>query len=156
FRSRAGRHLRARPVRQHPPVPRVPALDRLLTGRQRPLAGPGQARRVGQLRGRSGTGWNSYGGRRRIGERPSMTTMATADGSTTPPPGAGGRSVTIYDVAEAAGVAPSTVSRAFSRPGRVNAETGERIRELAEQMGYRAGPQARMHTPSRTGMLAVV
>ncbi|HLR28207.1 MAG TPA: LacI family DNA-binding transcriptional regulator, partial [Ruania sp.] len=85
-----------------------------------------------------------------------MTTMATADGSTNTTPGAGGRSVTIYDVAEAAGVAPSTVSRAFSRPGRVNAETGERIRELAEQMGYRAGPQARMHTPSRTGMLAVV
>ena len=82
--------------------------------------------------------------------------MATADGSTNTTPGAGGRSVTIYDVAEAAGVAPSTVSRAFSRPGRVNAETGERIRELAEQMGYRAGPQARMHTPSRTGMLAVV
>ncbi|MFM6849412.1 MAG: LacI family DNA-binding transcriptional regulator, partial [Terrabacter sp.] len=30
------------------------------------------------------------------------------------------RRPTIYDVAEAAGVAASTVSRAFARPGRVN------------------------------------
>ena len=48
--------------------------------------------------------------------------------------------VTIYDVAAAAGVAPSTVSRAFARPGRVNAETAERIRQVAEQLGYRAKP----------------
>src|SRR5690625_5212453 len=64
--------------------------------------------------------------------------------------------VTIYDVAEAAGVAPSTVSRAFSRPGRVNAETGQRIVQIAEEMGYRARPQARAPQGSRTGMLAVV
>lgn len=70
--------------------------------------------------------------------------------------GSAARAVTIYDVAEAAGVAPSTVSRAFSRPGRVNAETGERIRELAEQMGYRAAPQAWARSGTRTGMLAVV
>ena len=40
--------------------------------------------------------------------------------------------VTIYDVAKAAGVAPSTVSRTFARPGRVNAETAARIRQVAE------------------------
>ena len=34
---------------------------------------------------------------------------------------------TIYDVAAACGVAPSTVSRTFSRPGRVNAETASEI-----------------------------
>lgn len=64
--------------------------------------------------------------------------------------------VTIYDVAREAGVAPSTVSRAFSRPGRVNAETGERIRQIAERLGYRAKPQARAASPRRTSMLAVV
>ncbi len=46
--------------------------------------------------------------------------------------------VTIYDVAKAAGVAPSTVSRTFARPGRVNAETAERIRQVAEHLGYRS------------------
>ena len=45
-----------------------------------------------------------------------------------PPDRRAGRDATIYDVARAAGVAPSTVSRAFSRPGRVNAATAERIR----------------------------
>lgn len=64
--------------------------------------------------------------------------------------------VTIYDVAREAGVAPSTVSRAFSRPGRVNAETGERIRQIAERLGYRVKEQARAHSATRTGMLAVV
>ena len=37
------------------------------------------------------------------------------------------RRPTIYDVAREAGVAASTVSRAYSRPGRVNAETGEEL-----------------------------
>ena len=46
--------------------------------------------------------------------------------------------VTIYDVAKEAGVAPSTVSRTFSRPGRVNAETAARVRKIAEKIGYRA------------------
>lgn len=66
------------------------------------------------------------------------------------------RSTTIYDVARAAGVAPSTVSRAFSRPGRVNAETAERIRTVAADLGYRANPQARALSTTRTMMLAVV
>ena len=48
------------------------------------------------------------------------------------------RRVTIYDVAEKAGVSPSTVSRAFSRPGRVSDETAARIREAAEELGYRS------------------
>ncbi len=46
---------------------------------------------------------------------------------------------TIYDVAREAGVAPSTVSRAYSRPGRVNADTARRVFEAAERLGYRAG-----------------
>ena len=45
---------------------------------------------------------------------------------------------TIYDVAERAGVAASTVSRAFARPGRVNAETAARIFAAARELGYRS------------------
>lgn len=63
---------------------------------------------------------------------------------------------TIYDVARAAGVAASTVSRAFSRPGRVNAATAERIRAVAEELGYRANPLARALPTGRTSLLALV
>lgn len=45
---------------------------------------------------------------------------------------------TIYDVAHAAGVSPSTVSRAFARPGRVSSETARKVHEVAERLGYRA------------------
>jgi LacI family repressor for deo operon, udp, cdd, tsx, nupC, and nupG len=64
--------------------------------------------------------------------------------------------VTIYDVARTAGVAPSTVSRAFSRPGRVNAATAERIRQVAADLGYRVNPLARALSTARTHMLALV
>lgn len=53
------------------------------------------------------------------------------------------KSVTIYDVAKEARVSPSTVSRAFSRPGRVNSETSEIIHAAAAKLGYRAKPVAR-------------
>lgn len=43
---------------------------------------------------------------------------------------------TIYDVAERAGVAPSTVSRAFGVPGRVNERTRQRIVAAAAELGY--------------------
>lgn len=45
--------------------------------------------------------------------------------------------VTIYDVARHAGVAPSTVSRAFSRPGRVSAQTHAAVMASAKELGYR-------------------
>jgi DNA-binding LacI/PurR family transcriptional regulator len=67
-----------------------------------------------------------------------------------------GRAPTIYDVARAAGVAASTVSRAFSRPGRVHAETAERIRRIAVELGYHANPITHGGVPSRTSMLALV
>jgi LacI family transcriptional regulator, repressor for deo operon, udp, cdd, tsx, nupC, and nupG len=66
------------------------------------------------------------------------------------------RDVTIYDVARAAGVAASTVSRAFSRPGRVNAATAERIRQVADTLGYRTNPLARALSTARTHMLALL
>lgn len=54
-----------------------------------------------------------------------------------PGSGLGPRAVTIYDVAAAAGVSPSTVSRVFSRPGRVSARMAKHVREVAEKLGYR-------------------
>ncbi|KRE42536.1 LacI family DNA-binding transcriptional regulator [Knoellia sp. Soil729] len=62
---------------------------------------------------------------------------------------------TIYDVAKAAGVAASTVSRAFARPGRVNAETAARIFEAARELGYRTSVLPGL-TTSRTRTLALV
>jgi LacI family transcriptional regulator len=46
------------------------------------------------------------------------------------------RGPSIYDVAKIAGVAPSTVSRALSHPGRVNCYTAERIFTAAREVGY--------------------
>ena len=67
-----------------------------------------------------------------------------------------GSAPTIYDVARKAGVAPSTVSRAFSRPGRVNADTAERVRAVAAQLGYRTNPPARALSTGRSSMVALV
>ncbi|WP_433132970.1 LacI family DNA-binding transcriptional regulator [Micromonospora sp. CA-240977] len=64
--------------------------------------------------------------------------------------------VTIYDVAIEADVSPSTVSRAFSRPSRVNSETAERVRQVAERLGYRTSPLARTLGTARTHMIALV
>lgn len=49
----------------------------------------------------------------------------------------GGLMVTIADVARRAGVAPSTVSNAFSGNRAVNAATRERILTAVEELGYR-------------------
>src|SRR5690348_14199177 len=65
------------------------------------------------------------------------------------------RGPSIYDVAKAAGVAPSTVSRAFSRPGRVNAKTAERIFAAAREVGYRSEVLPGL-SGQRTRSLAVV
>ena len=45
----------------------------------------------------------------------------------------------IVDVARAAGVSPSTVSRAFSRPGHVSEATAQQIFDTANRLGYRSG-----------------
>lgn len=67
------------------------------------------------------------------------------------------RPVTIHDVALAAGVSASTVSRTFSRPGRVNAETAARIREAADRLGYRTRAVTAYTSGERaTGQIAFV
>lgn len=58
--------------------------------------------------------------------------------------------VTIYDVAKHAQVAPSTVSRAFSRPGRVSAATHAKVMASAKALGYRSAPPPRRSAPSAT------
>lgn len=68
--------------------------------------------------------------------------------------GASGR-VTIYDVAREVGVSPSTVSRAFSRPGRVSSETARRVHEAAERLGYRAEEPHRVPGPARSRVIAL-
>ncbi|MEE6282084.1 LacI family DNA-binding transcriptional regulator [Georgenia sunbinii] len=52
------------------------------------------------------------------------------------------RAVTIYDVALAAGVSPSTVSRALARPGRVSAATAAKVRAAAATLGYQRASTA--------------
>lgn len=63
---------------------------------------------------------------------------------------------TIKDVARESRVAPSTVSRAFLHPGRVNPATAERIFAVADQLGYRPNPMARALPSGRTFMLALL
>jgi LacI family transcriptional regulator len=63
---------------------------------------------------------------------------------------------TIYDVARVAGVAPSTVSRALSQPGRVRFDTAEHVREVAAELGYRSSKIEREAPLHRTSMLAMI
>jgi alanine racemase len=66
------------------------------------------------------------------------------------------RRVTIADVAEAAGVSKTAVSFAFNNPSRLNADTATRIIEIADTLGYRPDPVARMLTQRRTGTIGLV
>jgi LacI family transcriptional regulator len=47
----------------------------------------------------------------------------------------------MSDVAREAGVAVSTVSRTYARPGRVGTETARRVREAADRIGYSPVPR---------------
>jgi DNA-binding LacI/PurR family transcriptional regulator len=64
--------------------------------------------------------------------------------------------VTMNDVAQAAGVALSTVSRALSDNPRVRATTREHIQKLAREMGYVPSAIARGLATKRTFSLGVV
>ncbi|MDE1992822.1 MAG: LacI family DNA-binding transcriptional regulator [Rhizobiaceae bacterium] len=55
----------------------------------------------------------------------------------------GDRRRTIYDVAKAAGVSISTASNALNDTGRTNAETRERVKRIAEEIGFRPNALAR-------------
>ena len=79
-----------------------------------------------------------------------MDSSSSAEGP--PPP----RPPSIYDVAAAAGVATSTVSRALSKPGRVSFRTAEHVRKVAAELGYRAEPTERALPGVRTKLLTMV
>jgi DNA-binding LacI/PurR family transcriptional regulator len=66
------------------------------------------------------------------------------------------RRVTIADVAEKAGVSKTAVSFAFNSPDRLNTATASRILGIAQELGYRPDPVARMLTQRRTGAIGVL
>ena len=66
------------------------------------------------------------------------------------------RRVTIADVAERAGVSKTAVSFAFNNPERLNVDTASRILGIANELGYRPDPVARMLTQRRTGSIGIL
>jgi len=81
-----------------------------------------------------------------------MTNVSAAE----PPRSNRKPSATIYDIARELDLSPSTVSRAFTKPGRVSAKTEKRIREAAAKLGYRSNPMARALLTGRTRMLGLM
>ena len=65
------------------------------------------------------------------------------------------RSSTIYDVAREAKVAPSTVSRAFSRPELLNKATVRSVLRVAERLNFQPNRTARSLSTGRTRNLAM-
>lgn len=75
------------------------------------------------------------------------------------PLGAGLRArpaATIYDVAKLAGVAPSTVSRALGKPGRINIKTQRKVEAAASELNYRINPMARSLPTGQTSTLGML
>src|SRR4051812_15447322 len=64
--------------------------------------------------------------------------------------------VTIKDVARAAGVSASTVTRALTMPELVHPETRERVRRTATDLGYQTNRAARGLIPGRPGNLGLL
>jgi DNA-binding LacI/PurR family transcriptional regulator len=62
----------------------------------------------------------------------------------------------IADVAREAGVSKTSVSFAFNSPERLSPDTAARIREVADALGYRPHPVARMLSQRRTWTLGVL
>jgi LacI family transcriptional regulator len=66
------------------------------------------------------------------------------------------RRPTVEDVGRAAGVAPSTVSRAFRHPDMVHAATRERVETAAAALGYQVNAAATALSIGHTGQLGLV
>lgn len=65
------------------------------------------------------------------------------------------RAVTLQDIADRLGVSRSTASFAITGRGRVSEEMRRRVREVADELGYRPNSVARHLKGARTGMLAL-
>jgi DNA-binding LacI/PurR family transcriptional regulator len=68
----------------------------------------------------------------------------------------GSAPVTIYEVAERAGVSIATVSHALNRPDRVGAKTRERVLEIVDEMGFTPKPTAVSLARRGFGQIGVV
>ena len=66
------------------------------------------------------------------------------------------RRATIVTVAEAAGVAPSTISRALKGDKRISPETRARIARVASELGYTPYASARALASGQSGLIGVV
>ena len=66
-----------------------------------------------------------------------------------------GRRPTIRDVAQSLGVSTTTVSDALNGRGRLPEATRERVREVAEALGYSARNSARSLRTGRTGRIGL-
>ncbi|WP_345670010.1 LacI family DNA-binding transcriptional regulator [Streptomyces similanensis] len=65
------------------------------------------------------------------------------------------RTVTLLDVARAAGVSKSTASDALQGSGRVAGTTRDRVREVADRLGYRPNSAARRLRRASTGAVGL-
>lgn len=63
---------------------------------------------------------------------------------------------TIYDLAKAAGVSISTVSKALNDSYSISEKTKERIREVADSMGYKPNARARSFARRKNGIILFV
>jgi DNA-binding LacI/PurR family transcriptional regulator len=95
-------------------------------------------------------------------KRPTAAVQAQMHGSQVGPCLAGTvqqkrpKRVRIIDVASEAGVSKSTVSIAFNSPERLSAETRARIHSVADLLGYRPHPVARMLAQRHTKTLGIL
>ncbi|WP_256442682.1 LacI family DNA-binding transcriptional regulator [Cohnella sp. LGH] len=64
--------------------------------------------------------------------------------------------VTIKDVAKAAGVSPSTVSRVISEHPRISAETSRKVKRIMEELGYHPNLMAKSLVSRTTRTIAVI
>jgi LacI family transcriptional regulator len=90
-----------------------------------------------------------------------VTDPKTPDSAASPDPAKkhtrnGKTNATIYDIAKVAGVNPSTVSRALSKPGRVSAKTQKLIQDAAVQLNYQVNPFARALPTGRTNTFGLI
>jgi len=63
---------------------------------------------------------------------------------------------TIGDIAKAAGVSRATVSRVFGRPDLISSETIDRVREVADKLGWTPNHAARALSTGKQGNIAVI
>ncbi|MBS3968625.1 MAG: LacI family DNA-binding transcriptional regulator [Clostridia bacterium] len=65
-------------------------------------------------------------------------------------------SIKISDVAKIAGVSPSTVSRALTKPDLVKAQTRKRVLEIVKELSYTPNPFAQGLTTGKTNMIGLI